>query len=187
MKFHKPISAEEYITSHWEPHQVHKRLLVDVHQERFDHIAELCVGQSGIDVGCAFGHSTCMLADRTPGMDWAGADFSKTAIEEAEKLLKWTAYFKSPDYLPSFAYDTVVCSEVIEHVEADADLLRNLVRCARRRVIVTTPNVWVNDPGHIRLYTKSGLAALAEHALMGVKSAIHSHGRHFFLVIDKPT
>jgi hypothetical protein len=58
--------------------------------------------------------------------------------------------------IPDKSYDVVTCIDVVEHVEADADFVRQLGRIARRTVFVTTPNWTVSRcqwPYHIREYT----------------------------------
>ena len=57
-------------------------------------------------------------------------------------------------------FDSCVCSEVMEHVEDDALLVRRVVEIARSRAVFSTPSVRVNDPGHLRLYTADSLCEL---------------------------
>ena len=70
------------------------------------------------------------------------------------------------------AFDTVLCSEVLEHLEDPDAGLRELLRVARQRVIVTVPRepMWRimnmlrgaywrslgNTPGHIQHWTRRG-------------------------------
>ena len=56
----------------------------------------------------------------------------------------------------------VVCSEVLEHVEDDAGLVAELAAITGHTLVLTTPCIPVDDPGHLRLYTREALEALFE-------------------------
>lgn len=151
------LTADEYM-KHWIARRVWKHLNWPKHQKRFEIIASLLEGEKFIDVGCAFGHSTAHLKKFRPG-DWTGLDFSEQAIRTAKEIFKKKDASIKFIFAPTFEdmdhdkiYDSVVCSEVIEHVEDDESLIRNLIPLARRRIILTTPCIRVSDPGHVRLY-----------------------------------
>ena len=166
------MDAEDYITKHWNVHRVWRVLENPKHQERFNQLAARLTpnriegGAPPVfyDVGCATGHSTVELAKRVPGK-WVGIDFSKTAIEGAKKnfpALQFE-YLKTPaDLCQLPPADGIVCSEVIEHVEADAVLVRALLQstCPGGVVVISTPNKKVNDPGHLRVYTEKSIRVL---------------------------
>jgi len=155
----KEISAEKYIAEHWMKHKIWKHLKHRKHQERFKTIASFLDGETFIDVGCAYGHSTYWLKKYKAGK-WAGLDFSKKAIDIARKHFKGIDfyYLGSVNLLKSFKrFDGVVCSEVIEHTEDDISLVEGLLRITRKILIITTPCIKVNDPGHLRVYTEAML------------------------------
>ena len=175
------MNASEYM-EHWRRKRVWKRLDVPVHQARLKKCAALARGETFIDVGCALGHSTAHLAKFRPGV-WAGMDFDEAAILEARGLFSNLEFIYSPDYAMAEAagrqFDSVVCSEVIEHVPDEAGFVRGLVGLARQRIVLTTPNRYIEDPGHLRLYSERSLARL----LAGLKFRIERAGRFFYVVI----
>lgn len=142
--------------------------------------ADKMEGETFADVGCAFGHSTEIMAKRHPG-DWTGIDFSEAAIREAVKQFGQTWEFVyCPDVValsqhPCF-YDGVVCSEVIEHVEDDAALVTGLSLLTNKVLVVTTPCVEVGDPGHLRLYTEEML-----RDLFGPNAEIQKQGPFWYV------
>lgn len=160
-----PKAAEDYITGHWAKRKVWNNLTSPKHQERFRQIASRCTGDRCCDVGCGFGHSTMHLATYLPGTVWTGADFSERAVAEARRRFPETEFLFLPsvrevvDLAPE-RFSTLVCSEVIEHVEEDATLVAGLCAAAAERVVITTPDRYVNDPGHLRLYTAEMLRNL---------------------------
>ena len=157
------LSAAEYDNHHWLKKHVYLNLVRARHQRRFQAIAELCAGERFVDVGCAAGHSTFHLNERKPG-EWTGVNFAAAAIEQARLAFPQFAFYHCVDFtemvtLDAAPWDTAVCSEVIEHVEDDRGLLNALVHTAKR-VVLTTPCVEVNDPGHLRLYDMGMLVEL---------------------------
>ena len=186
------MNAKEYIDKHWRPNKVWNNLLAEKHQVRLRRCADLCLGNKAepeasefIDVGCAFGHSTDHMARFRPAA-WAGMDFDEGAVLEARRVFPQYPFFYAPDHgmieaARGRTFDSVVCSEVIEHVEDDAGFVRGLIPLARRRVVITTPNRKVNDPGHLRAYTREALAKLLEGT---GRVRIFSEGRFFYAVID---
>jgi len=186
------MNAKQYIETHWRPNKVWRNLLAQKHQVRLRRCADLCLGNKTdpeasefIDVGCAFGHSTDHMARFRPAT-WTGMDFDEGAVLEARRRFPQYPFFYAPDHDMLAAargrtFDSVVCSEVIEHVEDDVAFVRGLLLLARRRIVITTPNVRVKDPGHLRAYTRETLMELLEG--MG-RVRILSEGRFFYAVID---
>lgn len=156
------LSAEQYITSHWIPRKVWTHLDVPKHQERFRTLCKFLEGATFCDVGCACGHSVAHLARINPGV-WSGIDFSRTAIDRAKKEFPQFGFYyvEDPSDMTSAGkFDSVICSEVIEHAENPDKLLAALIQIANKVVILSTPCVKVNDPGHIRLYDRPMVDAL---------------------------
>ena len=62
--------------------------------------------------------------------------------------------------------DIVTCFDVIEHIVEDHKFLENLVRIAKEKVIVTTPNFSFSknkNPHHYREYDFNGLQNLVKN------------------------
>lgn len=156
------MEAAEYVKEHWEQRQVWNVLAAPKHQERLKHCTSYFLqGGTYCDVGCAYGHSTAIMAGHIGGLRrWTGVDFADTVAKVREFFPRLRAlYVPSIDKLAAVVgqYDYVVCSEVIEHVEDDILLCQQLKAITRKRLVITTPAVNVSDPGHLRLYTESML------------------------------
>lgn len=176
------MNAQQYM-GHWKKNQVWTHLAWPKHQRRFDLCAAHVAGDTLIDVGCAYGHSTEELARRYPGT-WAGLDFTPEAVDRARELFPAYEFFYAPNYDMASAvgdrkFDSVVCSEVIEHLADDTQFVSELTKIARRRMVLTTPNRVVNDPGHLRCYTEAGLARLFN----GLDREIISDGPFFYIIV----
>lgn len=177
------MNATEYLEQHWIKRKVWKRLLVPLHQERFRMIASYLEGKTFADVGCAVGHSTFELSKKKPG-DWTGIEFDVSAILKAKEMfpdIKFQ-YIANTGLLHTLPkYDGVVCSEVIEHAEHDQRLVDNLVAITGRTLVLTTPCVKVNDPGHLRVYTEEMLTGLFKgHGPIEINKT-----KRFFYVVYK--
>jgi 2-polyprenyl-3-methyl-5-hydroxy-6-metoxy-1,4-benzoquinol methylase len=182
------MTADEYL-KHWAGREVWKRLVLPHHQERLRRCASyLPADPAGnvegfVDVGSALGHSTAILRGFRPGR-WTGIDFSREAIDRAARtfadiLFVYLAEVTEIELLPRFA--GVVCSEVIEHVQDDAALVRGLWAITGGTLVLTTPRRVVDDPGHLRLYSREALEELLQDA--GVKGVrIETSSRYFYAV-----
>ena len=73
-------------------------------------------------------------------------------------------------------FDSVVCSEVLEHIDEDWKLLQGLMRITKNILVISTPCIPIDDPGHLRLYTKDSLSEL-----LGVNKKYN-----YEIVEDKP-
>lgn len=88
-----------------------------------------CIGRSILDVGCGQALLRSYVGERTyTGVDLQGAPTVVTDLEEG----------RLPFATGSF--DTVVCTDVLEHVDNLHALFDELVRVGSRYVIVSLPN-----------------------------------------------
>lgn len=166
---------------HWGGNKVWTHLEWPRHQKRFKIIGSYLEGETFIDVGCAYGHSTKHLRKFKIG-EWSGLDFSHTAINEARRLFKDMIFYYAEDFnlLPVCGhFDSVVCSEVIEHVEDEKILIKGLLEITKRILVITTPCVKVSDPGHLRLYDEGMLAELFN----GLNYKLNKIHPFFYIVI----
>ena len=94
-----------------------------------------------LDIGCGPGQLACLIRDR--GIpEYHGFDFSPKRVEKAQEVcpeFRFTAEdaFKT-DLFTSYAYDTVLCTEFLEHVERDLDVVEKIA--PGTRVVATVPN-----------------------------------------------
>jgi SAM-dependent methyltransferase len=94
---------------------------------------------------------------------------------------------------PDAAFDTVIASEVLEHVWDDAGAIAELVRVLRPggRIAVTVPTRWPErvcwaldhryhdtPGGHVRIYRQRDLEAKLEAAGCWLRGSHHAHALH---------
>jgi methionine biosynthesis protein MetW len=110
---------------------------------RFPIIAQyLCKGETLLDIGCGEGTGLAYLVRRA-GVVGSGIDISEVAVQLARakgvdaRVLDAT----SPAFQPEHPYDTVLISEVLEHVSEPERLLETVRPYVRTRLILTFPNI----------------------------------------------
>jgi len=152
------MTAEEYITQHWIPNRTWEHLGWAKHQKRLRLCTEPLIGTTFADVGCACGHSTKIMQGFKNGT-WHGVDFSETAIKMARELFPELTFSVGLD---GAIFDSIVCSEVIEHVEDNEAFIGSLIKATKHVLLLTTPATNVDDPGHLRLYNLGMLTELVQ-------------------------
>ena len=140
--------------------------------DRVGELVETTHPQSLLDAGCGEGFAVDRLAQRFPEIRFTGVDLSEEAIQFAQEHFGERARFRTGSvYKLPFsdrAFDTVLCSEVLEHLDDPSGAIKELKRVARNYVIITVPLEpyfqWLNvlgiklglsmDPGHVNFWTK---------------------------------
>ena len=138
------------------------------------------VGRVGsvLEVGCGEGHLTARLARLFPEARVVGSDLSPEIIALARREhpeLEFRVGSASHDVAPG-AYDLVVASELLEHVEDPQCVLRAVARAARHHVFVSVPRepLWRvlnvmrgrylrdlgNTPGHVQHWSRGAFERL---------------------------
>lgn len=131
---------------------------------------------SVLDVGCGEGFVTARL----PGGRVVGVDPDARALEAAARRVPAGEFHRAAVTALPFddgAFDLVVCTQVLEHLEDPAAALRELRRVARGAVLVTVPHEpWFrlgnlargrhlsrlgSTPGHLHTWTGRGFRRLA--------------------------
>jgi SAM-dependent methyltransferase len=106
---------------------------------------------SVLDVGCDEAHLRGMIgASRYVGIDVSGRPDRLVDLEKAERL--------------PFAdgeFETVVCSDVLEHLDSLHRLFGELVRVAAKHLVLSLPNNWTNA----RRPIERGHGAIAHYGL----------------------
>lgn len=126
-----------------------------------------------LDAGCGEGFVSHYLATRSGSMSITGVDLQPQAIEFAKKNFGESVTYRlgSLYSLPfsDNSFDTVVCSQVLEHVDDVETAMAELKRVARRFVVITVPREpyfkfandfaravrFSEDPGHVNFWTSS--------------------------------
>ena len=147
--------------------------LIEVeHLARYWWACGLARGRSVLDAGCGVGYGSAMLARAGAGQV-VGVDVSAKAIEAASRGAPDNASFQVGDVhaLPfgDARFELVVCFEVIEHVEAQDEVIAELARVLAPggALAISSPNRDVypaGNPHHVHEYVPDELrAALAAH------------------------
>jgi SAM-dependent methyltransferase len=130
-----------------------------------------------LEVGSGLGYTTYAL--RAAGYEVVGFDISKESVEKANE--SFGNYFKCVDISEeknnaTEFYDAIICSEVLEHIDAPYDFLKNCFKYLRPNglLILTTPNstdysgnvIWKSSlpPVHISWFSVNSIKYLVERA-----------------------
>jgi tetratricopeptide (TPR) repeat protein len=129
-------------------------------------IAALLREQSGarvLDLGCGPGQFGEFIAQTLPGIDYTGVDFSVEAIAQARHRCPHFRFEQAalPDaaLMRALPHDIVVCTEVLEHLEDDLEILASVP--PGRMVIGSVPNY--DSFSHVRSF-KTDAAVRARYA-----------------------
>jgi 2-polyprenyl-3-methyl-5-hydroxy-6-metoxy-1,4-benzoquinol methylase len=143
-----------------------------------------------LDAGCGEGITLNKLKKANVGRKLEGFDYLDRAITIGKKLYP-SLNLKQGDIYhiesPDNAYDVVICSEVLEHLERPEDALKELARVSRKYVVLSVPNEpifmlgnflrgknlkrWGNDIEHINHWSNKKFVKFAGNHLK-IKSNI---------------
>jgi len=106
-------------------------------------IRHIDFGNSILDVGAGSGRITRRIKEIRPNLRISACDFSKPALVWLrEKIPLNEVFFADLNNgidKPDKSYDIIVCSEVLEHLDLPESAVKELVRLARKKVIITVP------------------------------------------------
>jgi ubiquinone/menaquinone biosynthesis C-methylase UbiE len=161
------------------------RVLMRAFERNLDDLLDSTEPESLLDVGCGEGVLTQRWARRIAPGRVVGIDLDDPllAAEWAARAEPNLEYRVQPAENLPFAddeFDTVTAIEVLEHVPDPAHTLAEMVRCARRHVLISVPRepLWRivnmargaywrqlgNTPGHVNHFSRRAIIALcAEH------------------------
>jgi ubiquinone/menaquinone biosynthesis C-methylase UbiE len=159
-------------------HQWHLKVFMN----RLNEMVRLARPASVLDAGCGEGFVLSFLKSENPGLKLTGTDLSTEAIQYAREHFGEIGEFKQGNiYKLPFeddAFDLVICSEVLEHLDTPEAAISELKRVSRQHVLITVPLEpyfqWLNnigrlvgigdDIGHVNFWTRSRFNTLmSEH------------------------
>lgn len=133
-------------------------------------VTAILPGETVLDVATGAGIGPERMDKFNRNITWWGVDSSVAAIRFLRKhnavdwrmLLQWDVT-AGPLPLQDGCADVVLCTELIEHVEEPHKLIKELMRLARRAVIITTPRENVVDTEyHIWSFTVEDVHAFLQ-------------------------
>jgi SAM-dependent methyltransferase len=160
-----------------------RRLMAGFHRD-LDALWERAAPESVLDVGCGEGVLTEQWATRLGEGRVVGVDLDDPKLRaEWERRRRANLEFRAEDATSlSFGddeFDAATAIEVLEHVPDPEATLSEMVRVARRRLIVSVPRepLWRalnmargaywrslgNTPGHLNHWSKRSFVALLSH------------------------
>lgn len=106
-------------------------------------LAKPLKAESILDAGCGEGFTMNKLRENGIGIKIEGIEYSKEAIAFGKKLfpdliIKQGSVYELPYKDNSF--DLIICTEVLEHLENPSKALREMLRVAKKYLIISVPN-----------------------------------------------
>jgi ubiquinone/menaquinone biosynthesis C-methylase UbiE len=144
-------------------------------------VKEFEYGTRVLEVGCGAGESSSRIVKMLDGRYFEASDVDTRYIEKINTMgLQYKVSVESVFNLKrkDKEFDYVILLEVLEHLDNYEDAMKELVRVAKRGVVISVPNepLWSilncmrfrylkdfgNTPGHINKFSKKSLTHLLE-------------------------
>lgn len=183
---------------------IQRALIANFYRALFKIVKPLRV-VSVLDVGCGEGFTLKKLADKKIGKRNEGIDYSSEAIKIGKmiypelKLSKGNIY--KLDY-PDKAFDLVVCTEVLEHLNEPAKAVAEMKRVSKKYIVLSVPNepffilanflrgkylsTLGNHPEHINHWTAWGIEKFLKKQGLTVVKSKHPFAWSLILAKNNP-
>ena len=135
------------------------------------------------EAGCGNGYVTRFIKNKYDGVTISASDISENKISLAKREVSNVSFSVASIYETKQydnAYDLVIATEVLEHLEHPREALLELIRISGKHIIVSVPNepIWRignmlrlkylksfgNTPGHINHWSKNSfIKYIGEH------------------------
>ncbi len=139
-----------------------------------------------LDIGTGRGTFLWPLRDRMPWLPVTSLEasperFRQLADVQAGGYPSFTAVHGTACRMPfeDGEFDAVTALEVLEHIEDHRSAAREIMRVARRAVVVSVPSVADDNPEHLRVYSRQDLGALLEASGAARVAVTQVHGHLF--------
>ncbi len=163
-------------------------------------------GSRILDIGCGSGRHTADIL-QFEDIFVCGADLNQKDLSEAESRLcfhrnngfinggTWGLLSSDVTRLPfkSESYDSIICSEVLEHIHDDRKAISEIIRILKPggNLVISVPRYWpeaicwllsepyrTSEGGHVRIYTKKILMDLLGKYDLKFTNCHHAHSIH---------
>ena len=118
-----------------------------VHNQRLNQIVKMisCQNEKILDAGCGEGHLIQKLYLKNEKNSYYGIDIAKIALQEAKKRCPYAKLYKmnlSKINFQNESFDTIICTEVLEHIYEYKNVIKELKRVLKRNgdFIISFPN-----------------------------------------------
>jgi len=141
-------------------------------------------GNKIIELGC--GLSPFLDKARKRYKECWGVDFSLETIAQARKKYPKVNYACASALDTPFdkEFDVSVAGEIIEHLEEPEQLIRELMRITKRRIIISTARMEYNDPEHLWEFEAKDFTDNFKCTVEEVKSNRFKGRTYLFIIID---
>ncbi|MFA5358409.1 MAG: class I SAM-dependent methyltransferase [Patescibacteria group bacterium] len=176
----KTIEVTFNYTKHSQPQGQRKKEIENFYQTLLKEINNLQI-ENIIDIGCGEGFTLDRIQKSSINKELVGIDSSLVAVNLGKELfpqldLRLGNIYQLP--FPDKSFDLVVCTEVLEHLENPSQALQEIVRMAKKYIILSVPhepffslrNILQgkhlkrlgNTPGHINWWTEAKFKKFVE-------------------------
>ena len=143
---YNPGNYEKYMTKN----PLKRKMVERLNEKIVSYIAELCttIGKEKevvkiLDAGCGEGFITDLIYQNVKNVQITGLEYTEEALEIARSMNENIQFVQGDIYQMPFednAFDVVLCTEVLEHLEKPTEALHELARVAGHTVFLTVPN-----------------------------------------------
>lgn len=180
--------VDDYGVNHWLANNVRLNLFTKPwHKPRLAAVLDNMAGDEILDIACATGELTNEIRKRANPRRIVGLEGCLAVVEEARKLYPEVTFEHGLVQQMTYddkSFDAIHAGEIIEHIDEPFAFVERLARITRDTAVVTTPTEVVNDPGHVAIFTETGLKRVLEHGFRDVR--IIDAGRTFVGVCHGP-
>lgn len=110
------------------------------------------------DFGCGAGDSFPVYRKQWPKSKLIGIDFSEAAINLCSKKFPDIAHFICGDVNSIPQVDIIICSNVLEHLDNDEEIIEKLLKKCKNLYVVVPYNEKPLSKEHIRVYDEKSFS-----------------------------
>jgi len=144
-----------------------------------------------LDIGCGSGDFLKLVHESNPQCDIHGFDFAESAIQRCRNIMPKGTFISGDIYstkYPDSTFDTVLCIEVLEHLEDPQKALLEITRICRTNgsIIISVPNgAFDSYVGHLNFWSEISFKTLLDHVTIQSFNYLEKD-RTMLFVVKKP-